>query len=128
MEDSRRSKTVLRALNTSFIALIPKEEKAMTPDKIRPIVLCNVVYKIISKIIENRLKPLLPILVLEEKMRYVEGTQILNSIIQAHEVIHSLKSNRKPGIIKQLDLEKAYDKLSWAYIREFLKSYGFDHN
>ena len=58
----------------------------------------------------------------------MEGRQILNNIIQAHEVVHSLKSNKQAGMIIQLDLEKAYDKLSWAYIREVLKAYGFDHN
>ena len=109
-------------------SLIPKKEKAMTPDWFRPIALCNVVYKIISKVIANRLKPLLPALVSEEKTGYVEGRQILNNIIQAHKVVHSLKSNKQAGMIIQLDLAKAYDKLSWAYIREVLKAYGFDHN
>lgn len=58
----------------------------------------------------------------------VEGRQVLNSIIQAHEVVHSPKRNKQAGMIIQLDLAKAYDKLSWAYIREVLKAYGFDHN
>ena len=73
VEDSERPRTVLKALNASFIALVPKQEKAMTPDKFRPITLCNVVYKIISKVIANRLKPLLPALVSEEQTGYVEG-------------------------------------------------------
>eukprot|EP00253_Pinus_taeda_P032768 PITA_32768 len=128
VDDSRKSKIVLKALNTSFIALIPKQENAMTLDRFIPIALCNVVYKIFSKIIANRLKPLLLTLVSEEQMGYVEGRQILNNIIQAHEMIHSLKSNKQPGMITQLHLEKAYDKLSWAYIREVLKAYGFNHN
>lgn len=88
VEDSSKNKFVLRVLNASFITLIPKQEKAMKLDRFRPIALCNVVYKIISKGIENRLKPLLPTLVSEEKTGYVEGRQILNNIIQAHEVVH----------------------------------------
>eukprot|EP00253_Pinus_taeda_P007996 PITA_07996 len=87
----------LKALNASFIALIPKQENAMTPDGFRPITLCNVVYKIISKVIANRLKPLLPSLISEEQTGYVEGRQILKNIIQAHEVVHSLKSNKQSG-------------------------------
>ena len=71
----------------------------MTPDGFRPIALCNVVYKIISKVIANRLKPLLPSLISEEQTGYVEGRQILNNIIQAHEVVHSLKSNKHAGMI-----------------------------
>ena len=100
----------------------------MTPDRFRPIALCNVVYKIISKIIANMLKPLLTTLISEEKTGYVEGKQILNNIIQTHEVVHSLISNRQEGMIMQLDLEKAYDKLNWAYIRKVLIAYGFNHN
>lgn len=47
-------------MNASFIALIPKKENAMTQDGFRPIALCNVVYKITSKVVANRIKPLLP--------------------------------------------------------------------
>ena len=68
VEDSRISRIVLKALNISLIALIPKQEKAMTPDGFRPIALCNVVYKIISKVIANRLKPLLPALIQRRKL------------------------------------------------------------
>lgn len=74
------------------------------------------------------LKPLLPTLISEEKTRYMEGRKILNNIIQAHEVVHSLKRNKQAGMIIQLDLEKTYDKLRWAYLREVLITYGFDHN
>ena len=93
------NRTILKVLNTSFISLIPKQDNAQTPDRFRPIALCNVVYKIISKVIANRLKPLLPTLVSVEQSGYVEGRQILNNIIQAHEVAHSFLSNRNAGMI-----------------------------
>lgn len=128
MEDSKRDKTILKALNTTFIFLIPKQDITQTPNSFRPIVLCNVVYKIISKVVANRLKPLLPTLVSVEQFGYVEGIQILDNIIQAHEVVHSLTMNRKAGMIMQLDTAKAYDKLNWIYIRKFLTAFEFDHN
>eukprot|EP00253_Pinus_taeda_P024786 PITA_24786 len=56
VEDSRFSNTILKALNTSFVSLIPKQESAHIAEKYRPIALCNVVYKIISKVVANRLK------------------------------------------------------------------------
>ena len=76
----------------------------------------------------NRLRPLLPTLVSMEQSRYVEGRKILNNIIQAHEVVHSLTSSQKAGMIMQLDIAKAYGKLSWNYIRKILIAFGFDHN
>ncbi len=126
VKDSRKSKIVLREINEYFIALVPKQENAMTLEIFRPIALCSVVYKIISKVIGNRLKPLLPLLISEEQTRYVEGRKILKNIIQAHEVVHSLKTNKQIGIIIQLDISKSYDKLSSPYIN--LKAYGFDYN
>jgi len=71
-----------------------------------------VAYKIISKVVANRLKPLLPSLISKEKTGYVEGRQIVNNIIQAHDVVHSLKSNKQTGMIIQLDIAKAYEKIS----------------
>ena len=66
VEESRTKKGVLKAFNATFLTLIPKEVGADTPDKFRPIVLCNVIYKIISKVIANRLKPLLLMLISPE--------------------------------------------------------------
>eukprot|EP00253_Pinus_taeda_P009251 PITA_09251 len=73
VEDSIRSRSVLKALNNYFIALIPKKEKAITSDRFRPIALCNVEYIIISKLIANKLKPLLLALISEDQIAYVEG-------------------------------------------------------
>eukprot|EP00253_Pinus_taeda_P007518 PITA_07518 len=103
-------------------------DNAQTPEKYRPIALCNVVYKIISKVVANRRKPLLPTIISGEQSRYVEGRQILDNIIQAHEVVHSLNSKRKASMIMQLDIAKAYDKVNWTYIKKVLYVFGFDHN
>jgi len=82
---------MLPSLNVTFIALIPKEEHSQTLDKFRPIALCNVIYKIISKVIASQLKPLLPLLISLEQSSYVEGRKITDGIILTHEIIHSLK-------------------------------------
>lgn len=116
---------ILPSLNATFITLVPKLYQAATPEKFRPIALCNVIYKIISKVIANRLKPLLPLLISPEQTGYVEGCQILDDIILTHEVIHSLKQTKNPGMLLKIDLSKAFDKLSWSYMRQILAAYGF---
>lgn len=90
VEDSRRSCSILKSLNSTFLALIPKEEEANSLEKFRPIALCNVIYKIISKVIANRLKSILPELISEEQSGYVEGRQILDNILLAQEMVHTL--------------------------------------
>ena len=73
----------------------------------------------------NRLKPLLPLLISLEQLGYVEGRQILDGIIISHEVVHSLKTSKISGMILKLDLSKAFDKISWAFIKKILLAFGF---
>ena len=125
VEESCSMHWLLPSLNAAFIALIPKEDHAVTLDKYRPIALCNVIYKVISKVISNRLKPLLPLLIFPKQTGYMEGRQILGGIILTHEIIHSLKQNKKAGMLLKIDLSKAFNKLSWNYIQQMLAAYGF---
>lgn len=112
VEESRSMHWILPSLNSTFLALIPKGDESNTPEKYMPIALCNVIYKLISKVLANRLKPLLPLLISPEQTGYVEGRQIMDGIILSNEVIHSLKLLKNPGMILKLDLSKAFDKLS----------------
>ena len=107
-----RTKKVLPAINATFLTLIPKSDQADSPDKFRPIALCNVLYKILSKLMASRLKSVLPSIISQEQTGYVEGRQITDSIILTQEVLHSLKTKRTPGMLIQLDLSKAFDKIS----------------
>jgi hypothetical protein len=128
VEESRTSGQVLSALNATFLTLIPKEERVTNPKQFRPIALCNVIYKIITKVVANRLKPILTFVISKEQAGYVEGRQIMDSVILAHEVIHSLKSTKTPGMLIKLDLSKAFDRVSWQYLRAILNSFGFDQH
>ena len=125
MEESKSKDGVLKIFNATFLALIPKWEGAYYPGNFKPISLCNVIYKIITKVIANRLKPLLPGLISLEQPGFAEGKQILDGIIAIHETIHSLKCTKRPQILIKLDIKKSYDKLSWQYLEESLRAHGF---
>lgn len=124
-EESRTNIWMLPSLNATFIAFIPKEEHSQTPDKFQRIALCNVIYKIVSKVIASRLKPLLPLLISPEQSGYVEGRKITDGIIFTHEIIHSLKQYKKAVMLLKTDLSKAFDSLSWKYIKKMLLTFGF---
>jgi hypothetical protein len=128
VEESRTSGQVLSALNATFLTLIPKEEHVTNPKQFRSIALCNVIYKIITKVISLRLKPILPFIISKEQSGYVEGRHIMDSVILVHEVIHSLKSTHTPGMLIKLDLSKDFDKLSWKYMHSLLSAFGFSED
>ena len=115
----------MKALNATFLVLIPKESGTEDPGKLRPIALFNVIYKIILKVISNRLRPLLPILILTEQEGFVEGQQILDGIILVHETIHLLKIKKVRGMFLKLDLSKAYDKINWKFLVGVLRGFDF---
>jgi hypothetical protein len=117
VEESRSSGKFLPTLNATFLTLIPKEERVTNLKNFRPIALCNVIYKIISKVIALRLKPILPFIISKEQSGYVEGRKIMDSIILVHEIIHSLKITHTPGMLLKLDLSKDFDKLRWQYMK-----------
>ena len=81
VEDSRVFRRTLPTFNATFLTLIPKCEGVDSTDEFRPISLCIVIYKIITKVIENHLKPLLLGLISLEQSGFVEGRQITHGII-----------------------------------------------
>jgi hypothetical protein len=91
VEDSRIRGKVQSSLNSTFLALIPKENKPLTFGDYRPIALCNLCYKLIAKVIANRLKPILSRSLSSEQLGFLKGRQILDTIGTAQECLHSIK-------------------------------------
>ena len=113
---------VLDYLNTTHIALIPKIQGLETLSNYRPISLCNTVYKVMSKIIVTRLRPYLDKLISPCQSTFIPSRKGIDNAIIVQEVIHSLsKKKGKVGYMAlKIDLEKAYDKLEWSFIRDML--------
>lgn len=126
VEESRLKQKIWPGINSTLLTLIPKSNKSEDAQGFRPIALCNVIYKIIATLIEKRLKPLLPSIMSPEQTGFVEGQQILDGLVVTQEMVHSLNQNKQRGMMIKLDLSKAYDRLSWRYLRMVLEAYGFE--
>jgi hypothetical protein len=115
------------SLNETNICLVPKCESPVAMKDFRQISLCNVLYKMISKMLANRLKGYLEKCVSEEQSAFVEGRSILDNALIAIEVIHSLKRKtrgRKGELTLKIDISKAYDKVDWGFMRGMLERLG----
>jgi hypothetical protein len=91
VEESRLKGFIVGSLNSTFLALIPKANKPTTFGDFRPISLCNLCYKLISKIIANRIKPILSRSLSAEQLGFLKGRQIQDVIGTTHECLHSKK-------------------------------------
>ena len=97
--------------------------------EMRPISLCNVGYKIISKVLCQRLKGCLPKPIWETQSAFVPGRLISNNIIIAQEMFHGLRANKSclnKFMAINTDMSKAYDRVKWAFIQALLHKMGFD--
>jgi hypothetical protein len=93
----------------------------------RPISLCNIIYKIISKLLANRLKPMLDKIISPFQTAFVPGRLIQDNSILAHEMLHTLQSKRGRGGLMaiNIDMEKAFDKMEWSFLFSILNKLGF---
>jgi hypothetical protein len=114
-------------INQTFLALIPKNKQPSIPKDFRPISLCNVIMKIVTKVIANRIKPILPEIIDEEQSTFVHGRLITDNALVAMECFHWLKKKKgKKGMMAlKLDMAKAYDRIEWSFVQSTLMSMGF---
>ena len=91
----------------------------------RPISLVGSVYKLIAKVLANRLKKVMHGLVNTSQNAFAEGRQILDASLIANEVIDSILRKKDRGLLCKLDIEKAYDQIDWSFVLNVLQRMGF---
>ena len=115
-------------LNHTFITLIPKKKNPEYASDFRPISFCNVLYKIFSKALANRLKSILPKIITEHQSAFTKSRIISYNILIAFESLHSMQKHiGKYGLMAiKLDMSKAYDRVEWPYLAAVMKKLGFN--
>jgi hypothetical protein len=113
--------------NSNTIVLVPKTSNADTIADFRPIALANFKFKVISKILADRLAVLMPHIISKEQRGFIKGRNIKDCIFLASEVINLLDKKAFGGNIAfKIDIAKAFDTLDWSFLLKVLESFGFN--
>ena len=123
-EEFHVQNTVFRSHNATFLVLIPKKEGASDVQDFRPISLLGSLYKIIVKVLANKLKKVMGKLVSYSQNAFVEGRQILDAVLVANEAIDSRKQSAGAGLVCKLDIEKAYDHVIGGSFSQSWRKWG----
>lgn len=101
-------------INSTYIALIPKTKNPTSVTEFHLISLCNVIYKIVSKTLVNRLKVILPQIISSNQSAFIPGRLISDNVLAAYETLHSMHTRLwgKEGFMAlKLNMSKAYDRV-----------------
>ena len=115
-------------INKTNIALVPKVKHPTRMKDFRPISLSNVVYKLISKTLANRLKSVLPQIISKNQSVFLSERLITDNVLVAFKLMHYLDhkmEGKESFMAAKLDMSKAYDRVEWNFVEGVMKRLGF---
>ncbi|XP_074300566.1 uncharacterized protein LOC141631843 [Silene latifolia] len=115
---------LLKQVNHTLVSLVPKVDLPQTVGQFRPISCCNVIYKVISKLLCTRLARVLPHIISPTQGGFIKGRNIIENILVCQDIIRLYKRTAvSPRCLIKVDLKKAYDSVSWKFLSQMLDAF-----
>lgn len=112
---------LLRQLNATALVLLSKVDNPNRVTDYRPLACCGIIYKIIAKVLANRLQKVLHEVIDEAQGAFVKDRSMSQNILLSQELmLHYTRANSSPRCTIKLDLHKAYDSMNWSFIEGML--------
>ena len=107
------------------LTLLPNSNDAKSIQQYRPICLLNVIFKIFTKVVNNRANLIANKVVSPVQSVFIKGRFILDGVVSLHEVMREVHRKKVDAILFKVDFEKAYDKINWTFLKEVMLQKGF---
>jgi hypothetical protein len=114
-----------KALTASFLTLVPKKDHPQELFDYRPICLIGSLYKVLSKLLANRLKLVLGKLISKCQSAFLPNRQILDGVMVLNELIDLATRRKDACLLFKVDFERAYDTVSWIFLERMMLKMGF---
>lgn len=117
----------LQLLNSAYVVLIPKKNDATSVADFHPISLVHCFAKLITKILANHLAPLLDKMIAKKQSAFIRGRRIHDNFMLVQHTARFLNQQKLARVMLKLDISKAFDSVSWAFLLEVLSRLGFGY-
>lgn len=114
-----------KGVNSTILPLVPKKVDSLEMKDYRPIACCNVLYKVVSKLLANRLKIILSDIIAENQSAFIKGRLLMENVLLASELVKNYhKDTVTPRALMKIDISKAFDSVQWSFVLRSLEALG----
>ncbi|GKV40120.1 hypothetical protein SLEP1_g47788 [Rubroshorea leprosula] len=126
VQEFHENEKLVAGSNSSFITLIPKTSNLQMIEEYRSISLIGVTYKVVTKLLANRLQLVMPAIIGDHQLAFAEGRQLMEAVVMTNEIIYGAKRCKSASFIFKIDFEKAYNKVTWSFLDYMMRRMGFN--